>query len=412
MKPPREIVVVGAGHAGIQVCSQLRASGFDGRIHLISEEAVFPYQRPPLSKGFLTKGISPVLLRPAEFYAAKEIELTLNASAVRIDRDARRIILSDGTERGYDILVLATGARNRSLPVAGNSCHVHSIRTVADAESLRGRMHTAESIVVVGGGFIGLEVAAAAKKLGKMVSIIEAQERLMVRAVSLHVSEYFRELHVSQGVDLRLNTTLRSLIGDDRDVQVETSDGAVLKADAVVVGVGVVAEDRLAREAGLATANGVVVDETLRTSDPAIYAIGDCANFPMATTGNATRLESVQNAVDQASHVASAIMNGSAPYATTPWFWSDQYDARLQIAGVPYAVTEQVLRTPPDGRGFTVFSFSGDHLVSAESIDRPTDHVLARKVLDQRLPFKPEEAADPNVTIGQVTGRIPASAVA
>ncbi|MEU3623542.1 pyridine nucleotide-disulfide oxidoreductase [Amycolatopsis coloradensis] len=373
------VLVVGAGQSGFGVATSLRDKGFDGRVVLIGDEPGLPYQRPPLSKGYLagTAGDAQLRLRPDDFFAEKDIEL-IPGRVASVNREGANVVLEDGSAHEYDHLVLATGANNRVLPVPGSTLDgVFTLRTKNDADVLRTALESAENVVVVGGGFIGLEFAAHA---GRPVTIVEAQDRLMARVTTPEVSAYFAALHEGAGHTVLLGQGVAALRGDGRVAEVELSDGNLLLADLVLVGVGVEPRTRLAEEAGLAVANGVVVDEHLRTSDPKISAVGDCANFPCVQAGTATRLESVQNAVDQARAVAAAIAGEPAPYDSLPWFWTDQLGAKLQIAGLLTGADKTVVSGDREGGKFSVLLFRDGVLVGVESVNRPPDHIAARRL--------------------------------
>ncbi|MCR6485511.1 FAD-dependent oxidoreductase [Amycolatopsis sp. OK19-0408] len=373
------VVVVGAGQSGFQAVASLRDRGFAGRVVLVGDEPGVPYQRPPLSKAYLagTAGLEQLHLRGADFFAEKDIELVAGRVA-SIDRDAARVRLEDGAELAYDHLILATGARNRTLPVPGADLPgVLTLRTRDDADRLRESLTSAEHVVVVGGGFIGLEFASHA---GRPVTIVEAQDRLLNRVATPEISAYFAALHRDAGHTVLLGQGVSAVHGDDRAREVELSDGSRLPADLVVIAVGVVPETALAAAAGLEVANGVVVDAHLRTSDEKIFAIGDCANFPCVQAGAATRLESVQNAVDQGRSVAAALTGGEEPYASLPWFWTDQSGAKLQIAGILSGADRTVVAGDQEAGKFSVLSFRDDVLIAVESVNRPADHIAARRL--------------------------------
>ncbi|TWH18702.1 NAD(P)/FAD-dependent oxidoreductase [Prauserella rugosa] len=410
------VVVIGAGHAGAATAEALRAMGHTGPLTLVGDEPAPPYQRPPLSKEHLGPAdAEPLPLRGPQFFADQQIELCTGVTATMIDRTGRRVHLSDGRALPYDHLVLACGAANRSLPVPGCDLGgVHSLRTLADAEAVRAAMAGCDSALVVGAGFIGLEFAAAARKRGIPVTVVEAAERPLARALSAEMAEHIAEAHRSTGVDLRLGTGVAAFLdsngkGKGSDNSTGTgrvrgaigTDGAEYTADLVLVGIGVVPRDELAAQAGLAVDNGIVVDEHLRTSDPDIYAIGDCASFPHAFTGARTRLESVQNATDQARHVAAAILGREDPggYRELPWFWSHQGQLKLQIAGLRLPGDRAfVLGDRAEGR-FSVCCYRGERLVAVESLNRPADHMAARKLLAQGRSPAPEQLADPDFSL-------------
>jgi 3-phenylpropionate/trans-cinnamate dioxygenase ferredoxin reductase component len=392
------VVIVGAGHAGVQAAASLREEGFQGPITLLSAELHLPYQRPPLSKAFLkgameTEGLP---LRAAQFYSEKGLDLVLGAQAMRIDRQARRIESAQGRAFDYGHLVLATGARQRPLEVPGvDLAGVLVLRDLTDARALRERVRAARRIVVVGAGFIGLEIAATATSLNGEVTIVEVGQRPLGRAVSLTTSAFFFDAHSIFGARVLVDVGVVALHGRNGAVEeVELSDGARLPADLVVVGIGVLPEDGLARQAGLACDNGIVVNEYLETSDPLISAIGDCALFPSVILGFPVRLESVQNAVDQARCVARRLVGKREPYVALPWFWSDQGDLKLQIVGLSHGCDQWIVRGDPLTRSFAVFGFRGERLAAVETINRPGDHMAARRILGANLPISPAQAAD------------------
>jgi 3-phenylpropionate/trans-cinnamate dioxygenase ferredoxin reductase component len=391
-------VIIGAGHGGVQAAVSLREQGYDGRIQLVDSQRELPYQRPPLSKAYM-KGETEahqIVLRADAFYEAQKIELLLGEQVLRIDPSRRRVLLKSGAALTSDTLVLATGARARPWPMAGaDAANVFALRDIADAARIRAALLAAESIAVVGAGFIGLEFAAVAARLGKRVTVIETQDRVMARAVSPAVSEAFAAMHHGLGIDLRLRESVTALDqADGRVTSMTLGSGARLPVDMIVVGIGVFAHDRLAMEAGLACANGITVDATMRTSADGIFAIGDAVNHPNRFFGSTVRLESVQNAVDQAKTAARVICGQSQPYAAVPWFWSDQADLKLQITGVAAVIDQHVLRGDPASGAFSVFGFAGGKLRVVESVNRPADHMVARRLIGDAIPLSSHEAAD------------------
>lgn len=391
------IVIVGAGQAGYQLASSLRDAGYAQRILLIGDEIEPPYQRPPLSKAFLSGAIEAdaVTFQQPDHYVSRNIELFLGTRVVRIDRAARHVQTEDGDVIAYDRLVLATGAANRNLPGTEGLGGVFGIRTLADARAIREKLAVARNVVVVGGGFLGLEFAAVARARGVPVTVIEAADRLMARAISPAVSEAFRLHHGQLGTDLRLATTVGGLRSENGHVSgVELGDGSVLAADLVVVSIGVIPNVELARQAGLACENGIVIDENLATSDPDIFSLGDCAVYPSRFAQMPSRLESIQNAVDQARHLALGLTKELSAYDAVPWFWSDQGGAKLQIAGLGQGVTETVIRGDRAGLKFSAYCFRDDRLVAVESINRPADHMAARRLLAAGVAVLPSQAAD------------------
>jgi len=391
------IVVIGAGQAGLQVCDSLRKGGYDGRLILLGDEGVLPYQRPPLSKKFLTGALQAERLafRPASYYDKIAVELRLDARVTRIDRAAHAVILADGEVIHYSRLALTTGTRVRPLPCPGGELEdVYYVRTLADGERLAARLARATRVVIIGGGFIGLEVAAVARELGLQVVVIEALERLMARAVSPLVSEFYAGLHRQHGVEVKLGRSVHAIRSAAGGVNVELDDGSSHAADCVVAGIGVIPNSELAAACGLACNNGIVVDVGARTSDREIVAAGDCSFHYNGFLAREIRLESVQNAVDQAKVAAASLCGDSASYYQVPWFWSDQYDLKLQMAGVGMPHDASVLRGEVGPAGFSVFYFRAGALVGADSINRPAEHMACRKLLMQGTMLTPAAAAD------------------
>jgi NADPH-dependent 2,4-dienoyl-CoA reductase/sulfur reductase-like enzyme len=379
------VVIVGAGQAGYQVAASLRQEGYAGKIALVGDEPGLPYQRPPLSKAYLLEKISVanLYLRPESWFADQGVRL-LHQRVTAIDRANARVTLANGEALSYDHLVLATGAHNRTLPVPGADLQgVIGIRTLAHADLLIPRVKAARNIVVIGAGFIGLEFAAVAASLGAAVHVVELADRPMARALSRPMAQVFRDAHEGWGVKFDFHQGLASIEGQNgHATTVVTTDGRRLPADLVVYGIGVLPNVTLAAEAGLDIENGIRVDAHLLTADPAISAIGDAAAFPSLHAGAMVRLESVQNAVDQARTVAARLMGKPAPYAALPWFWSDQGDLKLQIAGLSTGHDQTVVLGEPASGHCTVLCFKGDGLLLAvETSNKPADHMAARKIL-------------------------------
>jgi len=392
------VAIVGTGQAGFQAAASLRQDGFAGRIVMIGDEPVPPYQRPPLSKSYLARdsGLDELWLRPESFYAQHQIEVLARETLTAIDRTERRLQLASGAELSWDHLVLATGARFRPLAVPGAELDgVLPLRTLADADILRERLDQAREIVVVGAGFIGLEFASVAITRGASVHIIEVTQQPMGRVVSATISRFFTDAHRRWGAEVSLGTGVRRIMGAaGRVTGVETTDGQYLPADLVLICVGVIPNAELARGAGLAVDNGIIVDEYLATADPRVFAIGDCANFPTPFATGRVRLESVQNAVDQGRCVAGQIAGKPAVYDKVPWFWSDQGDFKLQIAGITVGHDTAVLRGDAEGGHFSVFCFRAGRLIGVESVNQTADHVVARRLLAGDPRLTPEQAAD------------------
>lgn len=378
-------IIIGAGQAGLQVAVELRQAGYAGAITLIGAEASQPYHRPPLSKAYLTgeKSLDALQMRGQAFYREQAITLMVGLAATGIDRTARQVVLADGSTLPYDHLVLATGAAARPMSCPGHDLDgVMVLRSLEDATALKARLATARHLVVVGGGFIGLEAAASARKLGVAVSLLEMQDRLMARAVGPDVSQHFANVHRSHGVDLRLGQGIAAVIGDaGKAIAVRTTAGDTLPADIVLAGIGVTPNTAPAVAADLSISNGIVVDEAQRTSDPRIHALGDVCAFPAPHGAGLIRLESVQNAVDQAKVVAASITGQPARYQSVPWFWSDQYDLKLQMVGLSQGHDAVIERGSRDENRFSVFYMKAGRLIAIDSINRPADHMRGRKLL-------------------------------
>lgn len=407
------IVVAGAGQAGFQLAASLREGGFREPITLVGDETALPYQRPPLSKAYLAGKTDRegLFLRQPGFFAEHAITHRPGIRAVAIDRAACRLNLSDGNSLAYDHLVLATGARNRPLPVPGADLGgVHQLRGLADADALRAEIAAARAIVVVGAGFIGLEFAAVAAGRGLPVTVIEAAERPMARAVSAEMGAFFRGAHEAMGVRFAFGAGVTAILGrDGRTTGIALADGTERPADLVLIGIGVLPNRELALEAGLPAEDGVRVDAFLATPDPAISAIGDCARFPSPfaqglTADGTVRIESVQNAIDQGRCLAARLLGKPAAYGALPWFWSDQGPHKLQIAGLSGPGDASVVRGV--GAAVSVFRFRDGRLSAVESVDRAGDHMIARRLLAAGTLLTPEQAADPGFDLkGLAMGR-------
>ncbi|WP_179273594.1 MULTISPECIES: NAD(P)/FAD-dependent oxidoreductase [unclassified Rhodococcus (in: high G+C Gram-positive bacteria)] len=380
------VVIVGSGQSGTTVATTLRDRGFTGAVTIVGTEVHLPYERPPLSKQFLTAetDTTNLDLRPATYYEDRDIELVLGHTVISIDLGAHTAALDDGRALGYTTLVLATGTRPVIPEVAGTDlAGVHVLRTVDDAAALREQLASSRHVTTVGGGFIGLELSAAAQKKGIESCVLDIADRVLQRAVSPITSDYLADWHRERGTSVRLGTGMIEIVGTKGRVEaVRTTAGEHIRTDTVVLAVGVRANTELAERAGLVTRNGVVVDEYLRTSDPSVFAVGDCANFPDNVSGLPIRIESVQAATDHARAVALQIIGDQVgPYASVPWFWSNQGSMKLQIAGYTQCSDTDVVRGDPKQGKFSVFRFLDGHLRAVESINRPADHVTARRLL-------------------------------
>jgi 3-phenylpropionate/trans-cinnamate dioxygenase ferredoxin reductase subunit len=396
--PGAGTVIIGAGQGGFQAAASLREHGYDAPIAIVGDEGALPYQRPPLSKAYLLGEMSAdrLTFRPRAFYETRNITLMLDDPAVSIDRAAGKVSLRSGAALPYEHLVLALGARNRLLPVEGADLDgVLYLRSTADCDAIRQHFTAAKNVVVVGAGFIGLEIAAVASKLGKHVKVIEALPRVMSRAVTVPMSDFFAGEHAGWGTELLLDARLARIEGaNGRVTGVALADGRTLPADLVIAGIGIVPNVELAQAAGLPVANGIVTNVQLATADPRISAIGDCAAFQDSASGALLRLESVQNAVDQARCAAKRITGAPESYAAIPWFWSDQRDLKLQMVGLTGGCDRTVLRGDPAARAFSVFCFREGRLIGIESVNRAADHMFGRRLLAARQSITPDEAAD------------------
>lgn len=400
------VLIIGAGHAGGSAAALLRQYGHEGDIVLVGAEPQAPYQRPPLSKAWL-KGetnLEALLLRPLSFYVEQAIELRTGLTATGLDRAGKAVTLSDGTVEIYDVLVLAQGSTARRLPVPGGGRpDLLELRTDADAERLKSALAPGRRLAIVGGGYVGLEAAASARALGAEVVLVEREARVLARVASEFLSRFFTDLHRSHGVDIRTGLEVAGF----EPSGLRLSQGEAIDADVVLVGVGALACDGLAREAGLdcvdGGSGGVVVDEQARTSDPAIFAIGDMTSRPVPVHGGLrTRLESVPNALEQAKQAAAAITGRPAPVPEVPWFWSDQYDAKLQIAGLSHGADQQVLRGDPASGQFAVFHLCGNRIVSVEAVSAPPEFMAGKMLIGRASPVDVGKLADPAVSMKAV----------
>ncbi len=395
------IVIVGAGQAGGWAAKTLRAEGHAGRVVLIGAERHPSHERPPLSKAVLAGEAHPDtthLFKPAE-HDALDLDFRASARAIGIDRSAKRVTLAGGDAVAYDKLILTTGGTARRLPVPGGDLpRVLYLRTIEDSLAIGAALGPGKRLVVIGGGWIGLEVAATARKRGTAVTVVEGLDRLCARTVPPEISAFLRARHEREGVGIRLGAGVKS-IEDDGALVVRLADGGALEADAVVAGIGLEPDVALAREAGLAVDNGVVVDEQCRTSDPDVFAAGDCANTPLACLGRRVRLESWANAQNQAIVAAKAALGQDARYDELPWFWSDQYDVNLQILGLPARWSEPVVRGDPGSGSFSHFHLDGDRIVAIVSVNAPRDLRAAKKLVLTRKAVRPESLADPAVQL-------------
>ncbi|WNG49552.1 pyridine nucleotide-disulfide oxidoreductase [Archangium minus] len=390
------IIIVGAGQAGGELAAGLRKQGYKGRVLLLGDEAHPPYQRPPLSKGFLQGkvALTDLYLKPLATYERFDIELKTGTRVEAIDRSTREISLGDGSRLAYDKLVLATGGRARPLNLPGLEGarleNLFSVRSISDIEAMRGKFVPGNRLIIIGGGYVGLEVAAVAVQLGLRVTLLEAAPRLLPRVTGPEVSSFIEQLHRERGVEFRLSCEVRDLELDEARRQVRGVSLACrgvperLEADLVLVGIGLIPNTELASAAGLAVDNGIVVDEYACTADPAILAIGDCANQPSAYTGGRIRLESVPNAIEHARVAAATLMGKMEPYAAIPWFWSDQYGLKLQMVGLSTGYEQCVTRGAVEGKEFSAFYLKDRRVIAADVIGRPAEFMAAKRLVSSR----------------------------
>lgn len=395
-------VVIGAGHAGAQAVASLRQEGYDGEIVLIGEEPQLPYHRPPLSKAYLS-GEQPaerLLIRPEKFYHDKQIDVRTGTRVTAIDRAARTVTLDNDETLTWDTLVLALGSQVRKLPIPGTELGgVHYLRSIADVDGIRRDLDSARNLVIIGGGYIGLEVASVAVKAGLNVTVLEMEDRILQRVTTPSMSSFYTRVHTEAGVMLRCNAAASKLLGDDRVRAVECNDGSEIPADVVIIGVGILPVTQLAEAAGLDCDNGILVDSHCRTSDPDIYAIGDCTNHPNPLLGRRLRLESVPNATDQARVAAANICGKNKEYSAVPWFWSDQYDLKLQMVGFSNDADTEVLRGDEASGSFARFYLRDGRVVAVDAVNSPREFMAAKQLVASGKEVDPDQLADPETAL-------------
>jgi 3-phenylpropionate/trans-cinnamate dioxygenase ferredoxin reductase component len=400
------VVIVGAGHGGGTAAALLRQYGYAGKITLIGEEPIAPYQRPPLSKAWL-KGeadAASLMLKPDTFYAEADIEMILGARVTRITRSERTVTLSDGRTVPYDTLIIATGARARTLAIPGaDLAGVLTLRSAADAEVLKSALGPGKRLAVIGGGYIGLEAAASARALGAEAVVIEREPRILARVACEALSTFFTDYHRARGVAFEVAADVAAFEGKGGHVAgVRLGDGRLIPCDAVLVGVGAPPNHELAAEAGLECVGGIVVDEHARTADPAVFAIGDVTHRPLPLYGRMFRLESVANALEQARQAASAIVGRPAPAHEVTWNWSDQYDLKYQFAGLPFEVDDIVIRGDPATAKFAVFHLKGDLIQAVEAVNAGAEFMAGRQLIAARRPISRARLADTAISMKEV----------
>lgn len=398
------IVIIGAGQAAAQAIGSLRSEGFTGTLVLVGDEPFIPYQRPPLSKTYLmgTLERERLFLKPEQFYSESKCELILGAAATRIDRDKKTVALRDGRELAYDKLLLTTGSRVRPISCAGSDlAGIYYLRGIEDVDRLRAAFEKGKRLAIVGGGYIGLEVAAVARKSGLDVTVFEFLDRLMARAVSPPVSDFYAKVHAEAGVKLLLSTGVEGFEGSGA-LEAVRAGGASHPADIALVGIGIVPNVDLAKAAGLECDDGIVVGENCAsTTDPSIFAAGDCTKH-VGREGVAIRLECVQNAIDQAKHAALGMLGRPKPYKEVPWFWSDQYDLKLQIAGLARPGDEIVVRGNPATRKFAAFHLRGGAIAAVEAVNAAPEYLVGRKLIGEGAKVAAERLADTSILMKNI----------
>ena len=390
------VVVIGAGQAALQTIMSLRQGGYEAAITLVGDEAYLPYQRPPLSKAYLSGKMERdrLFLKPDAFYTDNQVTLKLDMRVDSLDAAAKSVKLSNGETLAYEYAVIATGSRPRLLDVPGRQLdNIFDLRGMADIDAMQPHFVEGKKLLVVGGGYIGLEAAAVAAAMGMRVHLLEAAPRLLARVAEPEISAFYTRLHKDNGVTLVTDSQMTGFVGDNAVRGVEMADGSVINADIVITGIGILPNIEIAEAAGLTVENGIVVNEVGQTSDAHIFAAGDCTSHPNDLLGRTMRLESVPNAIEQGKAVASAICGAPKPYHQVPWFWSDQYDVKLQIAGVPLEIDQKVLRGDDSTNSFAWFYFTGDKLTGVTAVNRPAEFMAGRMLIEKSL--KGEAIADP-----------------
>ena len=399
-----DLLIIGAGQSSGQCAATLRNGGFSGSIRIIGEEAYPPYQRPPLSKDFLADKveIERVLTKPEKFYKENEIDLLLSSKVESINRKEKSVVTSDGTTHKYENLVIATGSRVRKLKVEGSELsNIHYLRGIDDSINIKNLIKNKSNLVIVGAGYIGLEVAAVAIKYGLSVSIIEMAERVMNRTVDPLISEYYEKLHKKHGVKIHLNTPLESF-GGSESVSKVNCPNLSLKTDFVVVGAGILPNQEIALEAGLKCDNGIWVDEYCQTEDPNIFACGDCTNHPNKLLNKRLRLESVHNALEQGKTVASTLLGKKVIYNQAPWFWSDQYDHKLQIVGISGNHEKVIKRSTEKEESFLLFYLKENELIAVDAVNNPKDFMICKKLVANKIKISSDTLFDSSIQLSEL----------
>jgi 3-phenylpropionate/trans-cinnamate dioxygenase ferredoxin reductase subunit len=396
------LVIVGGGQAAAQAVQTLRQQNYAGAITIVGDEPFAPYQRPPLSKKYLLGEVprERLLLRPPAFYADKGVTLELGRSVAELDLTARALRLADGGTLPFDRLLLATGSRVRKLTVPGAQLQgVHYVRTIADVDSITAMLSQTAAVVVIGGGYIGLEVAAVMRQRGLAVTVLEAAERLLQRVAGREMSAFFESAHRAAGVEVHCGAAVRAVHGQSRVESIQTADGRVFRCDLAIVGIGIEPNMELARNAGLECPNGISVDEHARTADDAVLAAGDCTHHPHPLYGRSVRLESVQNAIHQAKVAAASLLGSPSAYSELPWFWSDQYDLKLQIAGLSHGYDEVVVRGDPTTRSFAAYYLADGKIIAVDAVNNPREFLHGKKLVTARFAIDADRLRDPQTDV-------------
>ncbi|MEM7766992.1 MAG: FAD-dependent oxidoreductase [Pseudomonadota bacterium] len=403
----RKIVIVGGGQAAAQSAASLRLWGYTGDLTIVGDEAALPYQRPPLSKAYLKgeMGEERLYFKPNAWFAEHDVNMAVNTRATAIDRSERMLKLSDDGSLPYDALILSTGSRPRTLPVPGADLKgVHDLRTLADVDHLRPLMAEGRSIVIIGAGYIGLETAAVGAQLGLNVTVLEMADRVLARVTSPLISAFYHALHTRNGVDIRTGARVSGLIGNNTGhvTGVSLDDGETVAADLVLAGIGIVPNVELASDAGIACDDGILVDRDARTNDARIFAAGDCARRPLVHYGRTGRLESVHNAIEQGKLAAAAITGQARPAEDVPWFWSDQYDVKLQIAGLSEGHDQVVVRGDPDSGRFAAFYLKQDALLAVDAVNAAPEFLASKKLIQMGANLARADLSDMSISMKQI----------
>ena len=402
----KNIVVIGGGQAGAQAVQSLRQFGYEGAITLVGDEAALPYQRPPLSKAYMKGELAEdrLYFKPAAWYEDNKVETLLSQRVEKIDRANRQVLLQHGGHLDYDAVIIATGSRPRPLPVEGADLeNVFELRGLSDVEHIQPKMIPGQKLVIVGAGYIGLEAAAVARQLGLEVTVLEMEQRALARVTSPVISSFYEALHMEHGVDVRCGARLGSLKGKDGKLtHAVLASGEEIEADMVLAGIGIIPNVELAEEAGLPCKNGIIVDEDARTSDPRIFAAGDCTVRPLAHYARTGRLESVHNAIEQGKLAAAAIMGKPRPALDCPWFWSDQYNIKLQIAGLSQGYDEIVVRGDVEAKKFAAFYKKNGRLIAVDAINSPPEFIASKRLIMSGASVASETLADTSISMKEI----------